>query len=70
MLKKFDKILVGLLPEKETALLAVSGGRDSMCMAQLFMESGRDFAIVTFICAGKRVIPMRILSGNGLSKTT
>ena len=45
MLKKFDKILVGLLPEKETALLAVSGGRDSMCMAQLFMESGRDFAI-------------------------
>ena len=34
MLKKFDKILVGLLPEKETALLAVSGGADSICMAE------------------------------------
>lgn len=37
--------MAGLLPEKETALLAVSGGRDSMCMASLFLESGRKFAV-------------------------
>lgn len=39
MQKEFDKILVGLIPEGETALLAVSGGADSICMAELFAHS-------------------------------
>ena len=39
MQKAFDKIIEGLLPEGETALLAVSGGIDSVCMANLFLNS-------------------------------
>ena len=39
MQKAFDKIIEGLLPRGETALLAVSGGIDSICMASLFLES-------------------------------
>lgn len=37
--KTFDKMLEGLVPEEETALLAVSGGVDSICMAELFVRS-------------------------------
>lgn len=45
--KSFDRTIVGLVPEKETALLAVSGGIDSMCLASLFLNSsaGRRFAV-------------------------
>lgn len=45
--KSFDRTIVGLLPEKETALLAVSGGIDSICLASLFLNSsaGRRFAV-------------------------
>ena len=39
MEKSFERILVGLIPEGETALLAVSGGADSICMAELFAHS-------------------------------
>lgn len=46
--KSFDRTIVGLVPEKETALLAVSGGIDSICLASLFLNSsaGRRFAVV------------------------
>lgn len=45
--KSFDRTIVGLVPEKETALLAVSGGNDSICLASLFLNSsaGRRFAV-------------------------
>lgn len=45
--KSFDSTIVGLVPEKETALLAVSGGIDSICLASLFLNSsaGRRFAV-------------------------
>lgn len=45
--KSFDRTIVGLVPEKETALLAVSGGIDSICLASLFLNSssGRRFAV-------------------------
>lgn len=45
--KAFDRTIVGLVPEKETALLAVSGGIDSICLASLFLNSsaGRRFAV-------------------------
>ncbi len=45
--KSFDSTIVGLVPEKETALLAVSGGIDSVCLASLFLNSsaGRRFAV-------------------------
>lgn len=45
--KSFDRTIVGLVPEKETALLAVSGGIDSICLASLFLNSaaGRSFAV-------------------------
>lgn len=45
--KSFDRTIVGLVPEKETALLAISGGIDSMCLASLFLNSsaGRRFAV-------------------------
>lgn len=45
--KSFDRTIVGLVPEKETALLAVSGGIDSICLALLFLNSsaGRRFAV-------------------------
>ncbi len=39
MQRRFDNIIGGLLPRRETALLAVSGGIDSMCMAELFTDS-------------------------------
>lgn len=35
----FDMVIKGLLPENGTVLIAVSGGRDSMCMADLFLHS-------------------------------
>lgn len=45
--KSFDRTIVGLVPEKETALLAISGGIDSICLASLFLNSsaGRRFAV-------------------------
>lgn len=45
--KSFDRTIVGLVPEKETALLAVSGGIDSICLVSLFLNSsvGRMFAV-------------------------
>lgn len=45
--KSFDRTIVGLVPEKETALLAVSGGIDSICLASLFLNSsaGRKLAV-------------------------
>lgn len=45
--KSFDRTIVGLVPEKETALLAVSGGIDSICLTSLFLNSsaGRRFAV-------------------------
>ena len=45
--KSFDRTIVGLVPEKETALLAVSGGIDSICLASLFLNSSswRRFAV-------------------------
>ena len=47
MQRRFDKIIEGLLPAGETALLAVSGGVDSMCMAELFAGATpeRGFAV-------------------------
>ncbi len=39
MRESFDRILKGLLPGGEAVLLAVSGGVDSMCMADLFLGS-------------------------------
>ena len=43
----FERTIVGLIPETETALLAVSGGIDSMCMASLFLRAsrGRKFSV-------------------------
>lgn len=40
MQDSFDRVLNGLLPDGEAVLLAVSGGVDSMCMADLFLNSG------------------------------
>ena len=47
MQERFDRILEGLLPDVEAVLLAVSGGIDSMCMAELFLNSavGKRFAL-------------------------
>ncbi len=47
MQERFDRILKELLPEGEAALLAVSGGVDSMCLADLFFNSTLrpDFAV-------------------------
>ncbi len=47
MRERFDRILKGLLPDGEAVLLAVSGGVDSMCMADLFLNSavGKRFAL-------------------------
>ena len=39
MQERFDRIMKGLLPNGGAVLLAVSGGIDSMCMADLFLNS-------------------------------
>ncbi|MBQ2531574.1 MAG: tRNA lysidine(34) synthetase TilS, partial [Bacteroidales bacterium] len=39
MQERFDKCLAGLLPDRGAVLLAVSGGLDSMVMADLFLHS-------------------------------
>ncbi len=43
----FERTIAGLIPETETALIAVSGGIDSMCLASLFLQSPRakNFAV-------------------------
>ena len=45
MEKSFERIAGGLISQGETALLAVSGGIDSMCMAELAFRCGLDFAV-------------------------
>lgn len=45
MQKRFDNTVRGLFPDGGTVLLAVSGGIDSMCMADLFLHSGIPFAV-------------------------
>ncbi len=45
MQKRFNTTIRGLFPEGETVLLAVSGGIDSMCLADLFLHSGVPFAV-------------------------
>ncbi len=50
MQNAFDKILEGLIPEGETALLAVSGGIDSICMAELFVRSRLNVHIAVAHC--------------------
>ena len=50
MQNAFDKILEGLIPEGETALLAVSGGIDSICMAELFARSRLNVHIAVAHC--------------------
>lgn len=45
MEKSFERIVGGLISQGETALLAVSGGIDSMCMAELAYRCGLDFAV-------------------------
>ncbi len=43
---RFTSVLQGLLPDGSGAvLLAVSGGADSRCLAELFLRSGRPFAV-------------------------
>ena len=47
MLERFVKALEGLpCREDRVVLLAVSGGMDSMCMADLFRRTGRPFAVL------------------------
>ena len=45
MEKSFERIAGGLISQGETVLLAVSGGIDSMCMAELAYRCGYDFAV-------------------------
>ncbi|MCQ2134442.1 MAG: tRNA lysidine(34) synthetase TilS [Bacteroidales bacterium] len=45
MQKRFNTTIRGLFPEGETVLLAVSGGIDSMCLADLFLHSGVPFEV-------------------------
>ena len=49
MQQEFDRILRGLLPDRGTVLLAVSGGRDSVCMAELFLHYLSDLRWLTAI---------------------
>lgn len=43
--RNFEECLKGLLPHGEAVLLAVSGGIDSITMAELWLRSGRQFAV-------------------------
>ena len=45
MEKSFGRIAGGLISQGETVLLAVSGGIDSMCMAELAYRCGLSFAV-------------------------
>ena len=47
MQNRFGNIIRGLFPAGETVLLAVSGGIDSMCMAELCLGSGTPFAVAS-----------------------
>ena len=62
MQKAFDNILEGLLPEGKTALLAVSGGMDSICMADLFLGTlSSPSHIAISICAEMKATPTQHL---------
>ena len=50
MQERFDRILKGLLPDGEAVLLAVSGGIDSMCMADLFLNSASKVSFALAHC--------------------
>lgn len=50
MQKRFDDIVRGLFPEGGTVLLAVSGGMDSMCMANLFLHSAQNLSFAVANC--------------------
>lgn len=45
MLDRFEKVYEGLVPDGKSALFAVSGGIDSMCMAELAYRCGKEFAV-------------------------
>ena len=50
MQERFDRIVKGLLPDGGAVLLAVSGGIDSMCMADLFLNSATNVPFALAHC--------------------
>ena len=68
----FDMVIKGLLPENGTVLIAVSGGRDSMCMADLFLHSSHrikfEVAHCNFSLRGKEAMQMSLLYRPGVPR--